>query len=59
MAIKTLRGGDATALHASNASSGALEHYPPQSGNAGELFAETTPWFFTMELVAGSRFSTT
>ena len=57
VAIKTLRGGDATALYRFKREFRALSNITHRNlATLYELFAETTPWFFTMELVAGVTF---
>ena len=57
VAVKTVRGGDATAMYRFKREFRSLSNITHRNlATLYELFAETTPWFFTMELVAGATF---
>jgi serine/threonine protein kinase len=57
VAVKTIRGGDATALYRFKREFRSLSNITHRNvAMLYELFADGTPWFFTMELVNGVTF---
>src|SRR5262245_3471176 len=57
VAVKTIRGGDATALYRFKREFRSLSNITHRNlAMLYELFADTTPWFFTMEMVNGVTF---
>ena len=57
VAIKTIRGGDANALYRFKREFRSLSNITHRNlAMLYELFADATPWFFTMELVNGVTF---
>ena len=57
VAIKTIRGGDASALYRFKREFRSLSNITHRNlAMLYELFADATPWFFTMELVKGVTF---
>ena len=57
VAIKTIRGGDASALYRFKREFRSLSNITHRNlAMLYELFADATPWFFTMELVKGETF---